>query len=117
MAMAHRSYWHDLTVRQLRARRARLVRQLPDLQATLYGSLQRQTRRCGEPGCHCATGEPHGPYLYLAVRVGGRTRMLYIPAAASATIQRHVAMTGRIEATLTDISAINRELLARGALD
>jgi len=117
MAMAHSSRWHRLTVRQLRARRARLVRQLPDLQATLYGSLQRQTRRCGEPGCRCATGAPHGPYLYLAVRVGGRTHMLYVPAAAAAAIQRHGAMTGRIEATLADISAINRELLARGALD
>jgi hypothetical protein len=117
MAMAHESRWHHLTVRQLRAQRARLVRRLPDLQATMYGSLQRQTRRCGEPGCHCATGEPHGPYLYLAVRVGGRTRMLYVPAAAADTIQRHVAITGRIEATLADISAINRELLARGALD
>ena len=115
--MAHPSRWHHLTVRQLRARRARFVRQLPDLQATLYGSLQRQTRRCGEPGCRCASGEPHGPYLYLAVRVGGRTRMLYVPSAATDTITRHVAITGRIEATLKNISAINRELLARGALD
>lgn len=115
--MAQPSRWHHLTVRQLRARRARLVRQVPDLQATLYGSLQRQTRRCGEPGCRCASGEPHGPYLYLAVRVGGRTRMLYVPAAAAATITRQVAITGRIEATLEHISAINRELLARGALD
>lgn len=115
--MAHQTRWHDLTVRQLRARRARLVRQLPDLQATLYGSLQRQTRRCGEAGCRCATGEPHGPYLYLAVRVGGRPRLFYVPAAGADTITRHVAMTGRIEATLADISVINRELLTRGALD
>jgi uncharacterized protein DUF6788 len=117
MAMAHQSRWHHLTVRQLRARRTRLVRQLPDLHATMYGSLQRQTRRCGEPGCRCARGEPHGPYLYLAVRVDGRTRMLYVPATAADTITRHVAITGRIEATLAHISAINRELLARGALD
>ena len=115
--MAHRSRWQHLTLRQLRSRRSHLVQQLPDLQATLYGSLQRQTRRCGEPGCRCARGEPHGPYLYLAVRVGRRTRMLYVPASAATTIERHVAMTGRIEATLADISAINRELLARGALD
>jgi hypothetical protein len=115
--MAHKSRWHHLTVRQLRARRARLARRLPDLETTLYGSLQQQTRRCGEPGCHCATGEPHGPYLYLAVRVEGRTRMQYVPATAAATTQRHIALTGQIEATLADISAINRELLARGALD
>ena len=115
--MIHKSQWCRLTVRQLRARRARVVRQLPDLHATLQGSLQRQMRRCGEPGCRCATGDRHGPYLYLAVRVSRRTRLLYIPAAAAATIERHVAMTGRVEAALAEISAINLELFARGALD
>jgi hypothetical protein len=79
--------------------------------------LQRQMRRCGEPGCRCATGERHGPYLYLAVRGGSRPRLLYVPATAAATIERHVAMTGRIEAALLEISAINLELFARGALD
>jgi hypothetical protein len=116
--VAHKTInpWRSLTVRQLRARRARLVRQLPDLQATLQGTLQHQMRQCGQPGCRCATGERHGPYLYLSVRVGPRTRLLYVPAAAAGTIQRHVEMTGRIEAALADISAINLELFARGAL-
>ena len=115
--MARPSRWHHLTIRQLRTRRARLVRQLPDVQATLFGSVQRQMRRCGTPGCRCATGERHGPYLYLAGHVGGRTRMLYVPAASAETTRRHVAVTGRIETTLAEISAINRELLARGALE
>ena len=115
--MAHRSPWRRFTVRQLRARRARLVRQLPNLEATLRGTLQHQMRQCGEPGCRCARGERHGPYLYVAVRVGTRSRLLYVPAAAAGTIQRHVAMTGRIEAALAEISAINIELFARGALE
>lgn len=113
----HQATWRTLTVRQLRTRRARLVRQLPALRAMLRGAVQRQRRRCGEPGCRCATGALHGPYLYLAVRIGPRTRLLYVPAAAAATVQRHVEMTGRIEAALADISAINVELFARGALD
>jgi hypothetical protein len=115
--MIIKSRWRRLTVPQLRARRRRLVRQLPDLQMTLYGTVQQQMRRCGEPGCRCATGAPHGPYRYFAVRVGRRTRLLYVPAAAAETIERHVARTGRIEAALADISAINLELFARGALD
>ena len=115
--MFHKSPWHHLTVRQLRARRAQLVRQLPNLETTWYGSLQRQMRQCGEPGCHCAKGERHGPYLYFATRVGPRPRLLYVPATAAATVQRHVEATSRIEAALADISAINRELFARGALD
>jgi hypothetical protein len=43
--------------------------------------------------------------------------MVYVPTTATDLIERHVAVTGRIEATLADISAINHELLARGALD
>lgn len=117
--MVHKSAnrWRRLTVRQLRAFRARLVRRLPDLQATLQGALQRQMRQCGEPGCRCAAGERHGPYLYLAVRVGARRRLLYIPARAAARVEQHVQTTGCIEDTLAEISAINLELFARGALD
>jgi hypothetical protein len=115
--MAHKSKWRALSVRQLRARRAQLVRQLPDLQATLHGAVQRQMRQCGRPGCRCAAGELHGPYLYLAVRMGQRTGLLYVAAEVADTIQRHVETTGRIEAAFADISAINLELFARGALD
>lgn len=106
-----------MTVGQLRARRARLARGLPDVEATLRGSLQHQTRRCGKPGCRCAEGDPHGPYVYLSVRTGARTGLLYLPAAAAATVRRRVALTGRIEQALAAISAINLELLTRGELD
>lgn len=117
--MTHKSShtWRRLTVRQLRARRAHLARHLPDLQATLHGALQHQMRQCGEPGCRCAAGERHGPYRYLAVRVGSRRRLLYVPAGAAAMIERHVKTTGRIEDALAEISAINLELFARSALD
>lgn len=115
--MAHKTKSSTLTVGQLRARRARLARGLPDVEATLRGSLQRQTRRCGKPGCRCAEGEPHGPYVYLSVRTGERTGLLYLPAEAAKTVRRRVETTGRIEEALAAISAINLELLARGELD
>jgi hypothetical protein len=115
--MVHKTKASTMTVGQLRARRARLARGLPDVEATLRGSLQHQTRRCGKPGCRCAEGEPHGPYVYLSVRTGERTGLLYLPAAAATTVRRRVAMTERIEKALASISAINLELLARGELD
>jgi len=106
----------QLSVRQLRARRARLARQLPDVEAMLRGSLQRQHRQCGRVGCRCAEGELHGPYLYLAVRTGRRSRLLYVPATLAPVVTRRVKATGRIEEALGEISSINLELLARGAL-
>jgi hypothetical protein len=105
-----------LSVRQLRARRARLARHLPDVELILHGSLQTQSRRCGKPGCRCATGELHGPYIYLAVRSGQRTRLLYIAADLAEEVARRVEVTSRLEGVLAEISAINLELLARGEL-
>ncbi len=106
-----------LSVRQLRARRARLARQLPDVEATLRGSLQSQSRRCGKPGCRCVEGELHGPYVYLSVRTDTQSRLLYIPADLAEEVRRRIEVTGRLEAALAEISALNLELLARGELD
>ena len=106
----------DLSVRQLRTRRARLARRLPDVELTLRGSLQTQSRRCGKEGCCCAAGELHGPYVYLSVRSGQRTRLLYIAADMAEDVKQRVEVTSRLESILAEISAINLELLARGEL-
>ena len=95
----------QLTVRQLRARRRRLARGLPDLEEWLRGSLLSQQRRCGKAGCRCARGELHGPYVYLSLgRDAPGARLVYVPEAMA-------------EAALAEISAINVELLARRELE
>lgn len=105
-----------LSVQRLRARRARLVKQLPDVELTLYGSLQTQGRRCGKQGCSCVEGSLHGPYVYLAVRGGQGGRLVYVTAQLVEDVTRRVEVTRRLEAVLAEISAINLELLARGEL-
>lgn len=114
--MRHKTRWARFTARQLRTHRALLARGLPDVEGLLRGSLQRQSRRCGKAGCRCSEGELHGPYIYLSVRTSTRRRLLYIPAEAADEVSRRVETTGRIEAALAEISAINLELLARGEL-
>ena len=103
-----------LSLRQLRERRRRIVRQIPDLQEVIAGSLQEQRRRCGKEGCRCARGELHGPYLYLSLRVGRRTRMLYVLAEQ---VRAGVSTSAAVESALAEISAINLELLKRGRLN
>ena len=105
-----------LPTEELQTRRARLARSLPPLEAVLHGALIIQRRRCGKPGCRCTRGELHGPYVFLTVRRRTGRRLLYIPEALAAAVRRRVALTTRIEATLAEISAINLELLTRGAL-
>jgi hypothetical protein len=106
-----------LTAAQLRARRRRLAARLSDPQVVLSGSLVNQSRRCGKPACRCTTGEEHGPYTYFSARVGGATRLRYVPAALLDVVRRRVAQTAAFEAAITEISAINLELLVRRELD
>jgi hypothetical protein len=108
----------ELSVRQLRARRRRLVAALPDLGDYLAGSLVEQSRRCGKPGCRCAGGELHGPYVYLSVgKTPGRAPLVYVPQSLAPLVGERVALTQSVRALLADISAINLELLARRKLE
>lgn len=107
----------ELSVRRLLARRRRLAAGLSDVERTLRGVLLREGRSCSSGGCRCRRGELHGPYTYLAVYADGRSRTIYVPAAARAAAEAHVALTQRNEALLLEISQINLELLKRRALE
>jgi hypothetical protein len=116
--MANKNGLAALSVAQLRARRRRLARRVGDPAATLRGSLILQGRRCGKPGCRCAAGELHGPYVYLSVgRTTGGPRLLYVPASLVEVVRERVDVTDVTEAVLAEISAINLELLTRRELD
>jgi hypothetical protein len=107
----------ELSVRALLARRRRLTARLSEPERTLRGVLLSEGRRCSSEGCRCRSGELHGPYTYLAVYTEGHSRTIYVPAAAVAACETHVAVTQRNEALLADISQINLELLRRRALE
>jgi uncharacterized protein DUF6788 len=106
-----------LSVSQLVARRRRLTAGWSDVERTLPGVLLREGRRCSSAGCRCRRGELHGPYTYLAVYAGGRSRTVYVPAAIGAVVEAHVRAGRRNEALLAEISQINLELLRRRALE
>jgi uncharacterized protein DUF6788 len=112
----HKNDLSRLSTRALRARRRRLAAQLGDVEVVLAGSLVEQARRCGKPGCHCAEGDPHGPYAYFAPKTAGRRRSKYVPANLVARVQAGLARGEQVEAVLAEISAINTELLARREL-
>lgn len=106
------------STRALKQRRRRLIAGLPGVGEVLRGALASQGRRCGKPGCRCARGELHGPYTYLSVAGrSGRSRLVYVPAGLVGVVARRVEASGRIEAVLAEISAVNLELLARRELD
>lgn len=104
----------DTSSPTLRRRRTALLRQLPALQAILRGSLVERYKRCGKPGCKCATGPGHGPKYYLSISHSGEhPQMDYVPQGAVAQVREYLANYQRTRDILEEICAINRELLRR----
>jgi hypothetical protein len=58
---------------------AALRRQIAALPLFIQGSLKTVARRCGRPGCHCATSATGHPTRYLSFSRDGRTRNVYVP--------------------------------------
>jgi hypothetical protein len=54
-------------------------------------------KRCNKPGCRCARGELHGPYLYLRWREGRVQRRRYVRRADVAAVRAVIESRRRHE--------------------
>lgn len=85
-----------------REARSRLVKRCAD-RPLLRGSLVTMRRSCGKAGCRCKEGQLHVS-LYLAVRVGQRRKMIYVPAELEAQVREWVASSQEVERLLEIVS-------------
>lgn len=92
--------------RAFRSRLAKLVHEEP----VLHGTLTLRHVTCGNPGCHCASGERH-PALYLTYRREGRTHPLYIPSSLEAQARQWVATDHTVRTLLAELSRLGVERL------
>ena len=84
---------------------------MPDaVEEMLSGALTLTHIRCGKPTCHCATGDGH-PAWHLTVRVGGRARVVHIPAAWVDDIQARVDAGRAFQEAVREVLAANAALL------
>jgi hypothetical protein len=84
----------------------------------LRGSLVERYKKCGKPGCHCVAGKGHGPAYYLSVTLGpGKTRSYYVSAPHRELIEQYLDNYQKLREVAEEITRINRQLLAQGALD
>jgi hypothetical protein len=72
--------------RRARSRLTQILHEKP----FVLGSLVTMKRTCGKPGCKCTRGELH-PGLYLALRVGGKRKMIHVPQSMQQPIRQWVA--------------------------
>ncbi len=79
----------------------------------IRGSFGTRSRRCGNPGCHCAKGAKHTS-KYLSATDGGRVRQVHVPAADEDRVAAGVARYRRfwrMRKRLMQIGALVRELV------
>jgi hypothetical protein len=91
--------------------RSRLLQRCSDA-PLLRGSLVSMRRTCGKPGCHCARGEKHVS-LYLAIRVGARRKMIYVPPDLEPRVREWVQSSQEIDRLLQIVSQSCLEQLLR----
>jgi hypothetical protein len=80
----------------------------------LWGSLGAVYRRCGNKGCHCATGDKHGPVFYLTRNEDGCTRNIYVPSELRAEVEAGVAAYRRYRELGQEIAEANARRLGLG---
>jgi len=75
---------------QDRSARSRLRLLLDRADGFIHGSMIRMARRCGNPGCHCATKDELHVSWCLGVTEKRRSRMKHIPKNKEITVRRWV---------------------------
>ena len=100
-----------VTASRLRRRKYALVRKFGFPEDVLGGSLTQTHRRCGKAGCRCASDDGH-PMWTLTYSVDGAKKMLVVPNASVPLLQPLVEQGRRWRDALTELLAINAQLLS-----
>jgi hypothetical protein len=106
--MKHRGQF----TRSERFARSRLAKLVHD-QPFLCGSLVSLNRVCGKEGCKCSRGELH-PGLCIALRVGEKRKMIYVPQTLEATARRWVSTYQEAWRMMEEISQACFERFLKG---
>ncbi len=106
--MKHRGQF-SRSERSARSRLAKLVHEQP----FFCGSLVPLHRVCGKEGCKCSRGELH-PGLCIALKVGEKRKMIYVPQVLEATARRWVSTYQQAWRLMEEISNASLERFLRG---
>ncbi len=103
------------TTSELRIKRQDLIGQLAAFDGKiLRGSVIESYKKCGKPGCKCATGTGHGPKHSMTVNFPKRRpENDYIPLEYVAQVKEFASNYHQFKEIIEQICMINRELLKR----
>ena len=98
---------HPTNIRQMLESR---VKQLAARKPVLAASLVSVERRCGKPGCHCASGERHHAHQ-LTYQVRGKTHTVYVPVDFTEEVRAWIDEHRRLKRLLQEISQLSLALV------
>jgi len=101
---------HGPQAARLRQRKFELLRRFPLPPDLLPGSLTLNVTRCGQPRCHCASGEGHASWL-LTFMVNGKRRVERIPKDWVEDVRRRVEAGREFQDAVREVLAANAQLL------
>jgi len=88
------------------------LKQLAECKPFVAASLCLVRRRCGNPNCKCARGEPHQAHV-LTLKTKGKTQTLHVPIALLEDVQAWVKEHKRIKKLLREISNLGLNIIRR----
>jgi hypothetical protein len=99
---------------QERRLRSRLHQLLSRAEGFLHGSLIEMARRCGKPGCRCASDDQaRHRALCLGQTRAGKTTMVHIPAKLEPRVRQWVDNFQQAAALLEQLSGQGRDRLGQ----
>ena len=104
-----------ISTKELRQNRQVLIGQLAAFEGKiLRGSLIESYKKCGKPGCKCATGTGHGPKHSMTVNFPKRKpENDYIPLEYVVQVKEYIENYQRFKEIIEQICMINREIIKR----
>ena len=87
------------------------LQQLVPTGPLVAASLNRVSKRCGQPSCSCHHGGPLHQAHHLAFRQAGKTRTVYVPQDQLEEVQAWVLEYRRIKTLIDEISQLTVALV------
>jgi hypothetical protein len=106
-------YRLERNIAWLTRRRDGLLKQLRSIGPIVNGSVVLIARTCGNVDrCHCRRGPKHIS-TYVTVKVGGKTRTIYVPVDLEKDVRQWSAEYRKLKGLLKQICEIQREIIRR----
>jgi uncharacterized protein DUF6788 len=81
------------------------VKQMAARKPVLAASLVSVQRRCGKPGCHCASGQKHQAHQ-LTYSVRGKTHTVYVPIDYTEEVRSWIDEHRRLKRLLQEMTQL-----------